>query len=393
MTGGAGRAARTGRAATPHQPNCSKAKDNLTNDTFYKKKTMKDFKVYEYLHNDIGNGVCFNNLNEFKIIFNNYYKVWLFWINVDKNLNEKNLISADANDKKIEESLKHFIAIENILENTQELPANDANKWTWDDNLKKFIKEIFSNNKIKKLDIQKDFKEKDIEKENLLGIFFDTTGSSAQTKIDAIRNTYNHVKDIVCRIKHNDFSGLTNNTGTNDNEFFGVKEWDANVGSNITGAGTCSYVTPTGVAEHLFNTYIEKLNNKIDINDTTYYPSKIVNPNPTAQQAQQAPQAPQTLVATMEIQSYITKANELKDKIDANYLIYQFEYFDFLDSILMGLKKQVGTGIIAVNQTKIKNLLDRLEAHINANTTLPPSEIANYKAEIAFYNGWYLQPL
>lgn len=354
----------------------------LTNEKFLEFK-MKNFKKYKDLYDEIKdktkNKDCFDDLDKFMIIFNNYYQVWLFWLNVAQNLNN---INANPIADNIKDSLKYFEIIEKVLEEAEKTQPNTNDKWFWNDELKESLRKIFAN--IKHFNIPTDFNAS-LDDKNLNEIFIDTTNQPLSQEITMIRNKYNAAKDLVCK--------MNNGGNPSTTDFYGVEEWDEEIG---TQNANCTPQLFPGTKDD-FNNYLD--NTIMQLIQPTDYPPKFdpaaaaaAQPTPAAPQVQAHAQAQAQAVAT--IQSAITTVQDLKNTIDNNnYLLYQSEYFDFLDSIQRGLKKQEETGITAANQSKLSDLLTRLKAHIDARTTLSPSEITNYKAEIALYNGWYLQPL
>jgi len=385
MIGGSGGRGR----GSPRQPVAQKNicgspyyKDKLDNKSFLKIKIdyfINYKKLYDAIKDKTKIKDCFNNLDNFKIIFNNYYQVWLFWLNVNQNLNNVNTNDITADNKK---SLEYFQIIKKVLEEAVKTKPTDNDKWFWDDNLKDSIRQIFA--KITHFEIPNDFTIRNIKQLNLKEIFIDTTPHpTAQAEIDTIRakNDYDATKHLVCKM-NNDGS-----PSTHPKDFYGVEQWDKEVETIVT---YCSQLN--GSNNDVFNKYLNELIQNIQ---KSKYPDYFDPNTATAPPAptQPAPTAQAQNDAKTRIQDLIKKAQKLKTDVDNNYLFYQGEYVDFLDSILRVLKKQEETVIIAANQTKLDAILTSLQTHIDTKTVLSPAEIANYKAEIAIYTGWYFQPI
>ena len=398
--GGPGRGASRGRGAFQGASQAQTGQKNsqcyynnkeLTNESFLKIQ-MKKFKKYKDLYYEIKdktkNKDCFNDLDKFMIIFNNYYQVWLFWLNVAQNLNDVN--TNPITDMNFKDSLKYFQIIEEVLENTEPTQPNTNDKWFWNDDLKESLRQKFA--LITHFEIPPNFAKASLDDKNLKEIFVENPSTDVDINTIRTTNKYDAAKDLVCKMNNNNTPSTT--------AFYGVEEWDAEIGTpNVN----CNPQFPG--TNDVFKNYLDT--KIMPLIQPTDYPPKFdpsaaaAQPNPAAApqvqvqaQAQAQAQAQVQAQAVATIQSAITKVQELKNTIDNNnYLLYQSEYFDFLDSIQRGLKKQEETGITAANPSKLSDLLIRLKVHIDARTTLSPSEITNYKAEIALYNGWYLQPL
>lgn len=356
----------------PRTSNCNMDiyKLALTNKKFLEIK-IEDFRKYKFLYDEIKdktkNKDCFNDFDTFINIFNNYYQVWLFWLNVNQDLNKIDTTPIAINNRN---SLKYFQIIKVVLEATETTQPTTTDKWFWNDDLKESIREIFA--KIIHFEIPNGFR-LTVTNNNLYEIFL---GPVLTGDIKTIRGAASAATDLVCKM---------NNDGhpSNDpDDFYGVEKWDKEIGTSVT---HCNPPIFYGNKD-TFNNYLTTLIDEITDAD---YPPKY---NPTLLNPTTTPN-PATPQAVAKIQSSIERVRVLKNKIDNNHLLYQNDYLDCINLILMGLKKQEETGIIAANQNKLVDLLNRLEAHIDSVTILSPSAIANYKAEIALYNGWHLQPI
>lgn len=342
--------------------NCSKIIkfDGELNNTKFYDKQIQHFKMYQDVYKELSDSSkikndCFDKLENFKIIFKNYYQVWLFWQNVNTNFND-NTIPILPN---IEESLKHLIVIENILKDTTTNPV-DTTKWLWDDKLKRFIADTFK--KISHFTIPKDIL--GLSDKNLKDIFELSTDAKI---IDTVRNKsyYAHVKDLVETVDVND----TKSFGV------GVLAWDSDAVN----------------ASH-FNNKLLAIESAINDNE---YPDKT--------RAAATPGAPATTtlttVTTVHVPVYnidhkLKEIKDLKDELDTNISFsFQDEYYNFLDEINNGFKKQEKRGIRAANQINIEKVLSELKTKINAFSSLSPYDIDYFRREIDLYNGLYLQPL
>ena len=373
ISGGAGHTGRVPGGRTARSPrqqpnNCSNIlqRDNpLTNDKFYKKE-MRHFRTYTEVYNDFKkhNLDCFKDLDNFKIIFNNYYSTWLFFTNTTTNLNTTTLTNPTHDT--IIQSLKYFIVINNILDNTIKIndPA-DSTKWVWKIDLMKFIVDIFKN-KITNFTIPPELSIATFQDKTLVQIFVENPPTD--TNMTTIRGnpSYTHVMDMVEKVHNHTLP----NTGGNN--FFGVKEWDAIAG------------TP-----NVFNDYLTSLAGSVsDFNDKNVYPDK------TAPQTQaQGAQLQLTQPSLQNIDEQMKTIKTLKSNIDSVSFPFQNEYYDFLKQLNDGFQKQKEKGIIAANQSEINNIISDLEKDINGFVTLDPQDIDKYKRDISLYTGWYLQPL
>ena len=368
---------------TAHKTPCEKITlDGLTNRFFYKQAEInKLFETYKNLVAEIkGKDSCFKKLANFKKIFTIYFKVWLFVLNLNTNLNDSTELSSLPD--YIVESLKYFKAIEYMLENTNE-QNTDLNKWNWDKNMISFIKAKFERNKLMPIDsiIPNNFK---TLKTTLTILHNDNINANL------LNNKYKYVKDIVRRVEKKLHSGLPNGQSTKDSDFFGVLEWDANIGTQDEDnlyKGT----------KNVFNNYLRVLFDNIPKTDTTYYlPKTAPSPSTTPTTSATTTSTPGT--GGFDIDANITTVEECLDTLNINPSFqWQDEYTDFLKQIQRALKsqkKEKGTIIIeAANQKDIEKVINELKNKIDGYDSLNSHEIKYYKSAIGKYTGLDLQPL
>jgi hypothetical protein len=362
----------------------------LTNEMFYTKYEIQHFndylKVFEKLKQTKQD--CYDTLENFQIIYDNYYKVWLFWTNLGFNLNGITPINPPNGD--IITSLKHFIAISYILKHTKSPndPANPLKWWVWDANLKNFIANFFKNN-FTNFEIPRVFDQ--FNTNTLNEIFIE----KPTPDMIQIRIKFEHVLDLITRVEEKSLPF------TKHNNFFGVKEWDKSL--STTTSSTPSY---TGTA-NVFNNYLRALKTSISLSDPSFYPDKTiavaqaqVQGQAQAQAHTQAQTQAQTQVraplgvSTSDIDNGIRKIKEIKLFMETNDTFpFQDEYYDFLEQINNGLKIQKNTGINLLFQTDILKIVNELGSKINSYQSLLPYESEYYKKQIDSYTEIYLPPL
>ncbi len=362
---------------------CENLIKHKLNNTFYKNTTFAKISIinsnYEKLYDMLKNANskdCYNNHNEFKDkIFYAYEKVWLFMVNTTINLNKIDT-SIDQN---VIKGLEKFIEIKHYL--------NDTAKYQWNKNLIDYIANIF-NSQFTHYKINEDFLKPDVKDNTFEEIFTNTTLNTPGIVAIRTNTNFEHVKDIVYRVIKNNYPPKTTNS-----EFFGVLEWDDNVGPTNPNHPDCTY---TGNKNQL-STFITTLEGNVD-------KSKYYDPtNPTSAPIAATPTTSATTISIpgtggFNIDKNIEIVKECLDKLDNNVgFAWQDEYGDFLKIILDGLnsqKKEKGTIIIeAANQNSIEKIIKELERKIDALDALSPYEIKYYKQEISKYTGYYLQPL
>jgi hypothetical protein len=370
-----------GGSHVPKNNICNSLKRFQLNNTFYKDtkhytitKIQENYKnLYNMLKN-ANNKECYDDPNEFKDkIFYAYENFWLFMVNTSFNLNKiDNTIDPD-----VINGLKKFIEIKYYL--------NNSTTYKWNKNLKEYIAKIFQS-QFKHYEIHRDFLNTNVNFTTFEIIFTDI--SQIKQNIMAIRmsSNFEHVKDIVYRVIKNSHSPKTT-----DSNFFGVLEWDDNVGPSNPNTPDSTY---TGIKHHL-SAFIKNLKSNVD--KSTYY-------DPTNPMS--APTTPTTSATTIsipgtggfDIDANITTVEEYLNKLDINHsFAWQDEYTDFLKQIQRALKsqkKEKGTIIIeAANQKDIEKVINELKNKIDGYDSLNSHEIKYYKSAIGKYTGLDLQPL
>lgn len=375
--GGSGRG--RGRGGTTRQP--SPGCDNinqygLSNKFFYDNKHLDDIiENYKEVEDNIKAHQlkCFETYTKFTKIFNAYFKVWFLTLNLKHNLNDQtNIDNYIKKSLTYVESIKNLLAIRHILNNIT--TTNEPNKWKWNINLENFIERKF-----------------EIAIEPIENIIPPTYKTNKKIKVlyddgTSIISTppYTYLKDMLRRIYGNLHPTLPNNTSTQDRDFFGVLEWDANVEDQ---QDTTIY---TGT-KNILNNYLDELFKNILFTDTNYYPDNTITTPTIASPATNPPPAPAP--NTPDFKKLLDKVDECFQKIDNNASFgWDSEYTEFLDEIKAGLEKQKDYKITTAYQKEIEDIIDDLSRNIDHFQTLNPAEIKHYKREISSYTG-YLQSL
>ena len=376
MYGGAVGAPGAPRAPRPIVCTTPKVKEKLTNRRLYNELHISEFNEYRDLYDEIKNKNpgCFDNINinDLKIICANYLKIWLFILNLKKNLNDTTT-NLNNNEKN---TISFLVAIDKIL-------AEESAKGitTISPEIKDYIADKFTNKieSINMRDLPDYYKDgapplKPSRTKTLKAIY-DTNAPAAANPI-----TNPWVNDMLLKV----FSPLPKYRGTDDDEFFGVLEWDSTIAT--------AYLNPNPnppypIIVSNFKTIYDNLKRQVDADTTNIYkiPAQAGQPAQAAQPAQPAQAQIQGPIKNIEDGMQIIK--KITELIDLNQNAYDNEYIDFVSSINNEFKKQFNLKIEQVaEQEKIFILLNKLDTQIHSSAPqLTRSDIIEYEAGINNY--------
>jgi hypothetical protein len=393
MIGGAQPPPQRRKTQAPRTPTCEESIiiEPLTNAKFYK-ENISNLKNYEFLKKSIkdntNNSSCFKDLNTIKIICENYFKVWLFFLNAVKNLNLQPTIT-NLSQPEIA-TIKYLIAINKLLTNTNILT----------DEIKAFIISSFAdNNKITDIKIPDYFKDPPqnpppnppqqprLLRKSLIELYNQAT--IAQPDANPITNTW--VNDMIYKVLTPQQIPISN---IGDNDFFGVLEWDSTIIINPSINPPPPNLQYIPTETNVFNKFYDTCKNEVDANTNNLY-----TPQPLAPGAPAAPgvAAPAQVAAPVVAPVYTTTIKtidealktvvDIKDEISGNPILYENDYSDLVNDINKGLMKQKELKIDNIaNQDKLYILLNNIHTSMISSSDLTDAQKNNYKIGVLNYN-------